>query len=60
MLSDEPSGTLGDEPVQSFKPRVDVILAVNPLAYVVQQCRQQKFLVIRQLVARSSNTCRLW
>ena len=60
VVRDQPPRALGDRPFQGLQGGLDVIRRVDRLADVVQERRQQKFLVVRTLSRASSKTCRLW
>ena len=51
VVLDQPGGAFGDEAVQRLQARGDMVVRIDRLAHVVQQCGQQEFLVVRQFVA---------
>ena len=52
VMRDQPGRPLGDQPVERTQARLDVSAAVDPLADVVQQRRQQELLVVGPFFAR--------
>ncbi len=59
VMLDQPQRPLRAKLFKRLEGGSHVIAGIDRLAHIVQECREQEFLIIRQFVLRRSNTCRL-